>query len=72
MKLFKKDRKPRIAYREQRNGVKKYYVEVWSCYEGGCMWSQDSKETEDLEEAKEMLKQITDKEIILYGVLANN
>ena len=69
MNIFKKDRKPRIAYREQRNGVRKYYVEVWACYESGCMWSQDSKETENLEEAKKALKEITDKEVVGYGVL---
>ncbi len=69
MNIFKKDRKPRIAYREQRNGVRKYYVEVWACYEGGCMWSQDSKETEDIKEAEKMLREISDKEIVNYGII---
>lgn len=67
MGFFSKDKKPRIAFREQRNGVKKYYVEVWACYESGCMWSQDSEETESMAEAREMLKQISDKEIVGYG-----
>ena len=71
MNIFKKDRKPRIAYREQRNGVRKYYVEVWACYECGCMWSQDSKETEDIKEAEKMLREISDKEIVNYGILTN-
>ena len=71
MNIFKKDRKPRIAYREQRNGVRKYYVEVWACYESGCMWSQYSKETEDIKEAEKMLREISDKEIVNYGILTN-
>ncbi|MDD5077198.1 MAG: hypothetical protein PHS18_08915 [Sphaerochaetaceae bacterium] len=71
MNIFKKDRKPRIAYREQRNGVRKYYVEVWACYESGCIWSQDSKETEDIKEAEKMLREISDKEIVNYGILTN-
>ena len=70
MNLFKKDKTPRIAYREQRDGTRRYYVEVWACYESGCMWSQDSRETTDLEEAKTMLKEISDKEIIGYGVIS--
>jgi len=71
MNIFKKkDRKPRIAFREQRNGVRRYYVEVWSCYESGCMYSQDSVETTSLEEAQELLKKISDKEIIGYGVIS--
>ncbi len=65
----RKDRKPRIAYREQCNGTKNYYVEVWACYESGCMWSQDSPETTDIKKAQKMLKEITDKEIVRYGVL---
>ena len=69
MGFFKKNRRPRIAYKEQRNGVRLYYIETWQCYTSGCMWSQDSEETEDLEEAKKMLIEITDKEIIKYGVI---
>lgn len=72
MSLFKKkDRKPRIAYDEQRNGVKHYYVETWNCYGiAGCMWSQNSKKTTDIKEAKKILKDITDEEIVKYGHLS--
>lgn len=66
---FKDRKKPRIAFREQRNGVKHYYVEVWACYESGCMWSQGSKETTSLKTAHKYLKEITDKEIVSYGVI---
>ena len=70
MSIFKrKDREPRIAYRLQRDGAKLYYVEVWACYESGCMWSQDSKETKSLKTAQKLLKEISDKEIIGYGVV---
>lgn len=71
MSIFKKEEKtPRLAYKEQRNGVRIYYVQVWACYESGCMWSQDSKETTDIAEANTMLKEIRDKEIVSHGVLS--
>lgn len=71
MGLFsKRDRLPRIAYREQRNGVKHYYVESWKCYESGCYYLQDSAETTSYEKAQKMLKEITDKEIVKYGVIS--
>jgi len=66
----KKDKKPRIAFREQRNGVREYYVQVWASYPSGSMWSQESKTTRDIEEAKRLLKKITDEEIIGHGVLS--
>lgn len=69
MSWFRKDRKPRIAYRLQRDGTRIYFVEVWACYESGCMWSQDSKETTSLKTAHKYLKEITDKEIIGHYVL---
>jgi hypothetical protein len=64
-----KDKTPRIAFREQRNGVRRYYVEVWASYDTGSMWSQDSIETTDIEEAKKLLQEIRDKEIVACGVL---
>lgn len=70
MNIFKKkDKKPRIAYIEQRNGTRRYYVEVWSYYGFGWGWMQVSKETEDLEEAKKMSKEIYDKDIVASGIL---
>ena len=67
--FWKKDHLPRIAFREQRNGVRRYFVEVWACYESGCMYSQDTKEYELLEDAKKELKRITDEEIVRCGVI---
>ena len=64
-----KNRKPRLAFREQRNGIKRYFVEVWACYESGCMWSQESREIENFEDAKKVLKEISDKKIIGYGII---
>jgi hypothetical protein len=73
MNIFKReDKTPRSAFREQRNGVKIYYVEVWASYESGSMWSQESKVTTDLEEAKKLLQEIRDKEIVACGVLTTN
>ena len=69
MKLFKKDRKPRIVFVENRAGIKTYYVETYKCYESGCMYSQESLETKDLEKAQEWLEIITNNEIIKFGVL---
>lgn len=70
MSIFsRKDRKPRIAYREQRNGVKHYYVETWECYPDGCDYYQDSRETTSLKKAEQMLKKITDEEIIGRGII---
>jgi hypothetical protein len=69
--LFKKqDRPPRIAYREQRDGTKNYYVEVWGTYD--CLdyyYMQDSKETTSLEEAQKMLQEIANKEIVRHGIV---
>lgn len=69
LNFFKREHKPRIAYREQRNGVRRYYIQTYNCYESGCMWSQNSKETEDLKEAERMLKEFCDKEIIKCGII---
>lgn len=70
MGLFtRKDRKPRIAYRLQRDGTKIYYVERWCTYESGSYYSQDSKETTSLKKAEQYLKEITDKEIVGWGVI---
>jgi hypothetical protein len=70
MSIFsKKDRKPRLAYRLQRDGTKIYFVESWQCYESGCMWSQNSQETKSLKTAQKYLKEITDKEIVGQYVL---
>ena len=65
--FWKKDRLPRIAYREQRNGVRKYFVEVWASYETGNYYSQDSAEFDSLEDAQKTLKNITDREIVKCG-----
>lgn len=65
----KKEHLPRIAYRQQRDGTKIYFVEVWSCYESGCQYSQESKETKLLNVAKAYLKKISDEEIVKMGVL---
>ncbi len=69
MGFFNKDRKPRIAYREQRNGVKQYFIEVWGDDGAGSRFMQDSKLTESLEEAEKMLKEISDKEIVEGGII---
>lgn len=60
----KKEKKPRIAYREQRDGTKIYFVETWQCYPNGCFYSQNSKETTNLGEARKMLKQLSEREIV--------
>jgi protocatechuate 3,4-dioxygenase beta subunit len=67
--MFGKDHKPRIAFNEQRNGVRHYYVEVWACYESGCMYSKESETTTSLPKAQKMLKKITDEEFIKSGVI---
>lgn len=70
MSIFrKKERRPRIAYREQRDGTRHYYIEVWACYESGCMYSQKTETTKSLEKAQRWLKTITDTEIINHGVI---
>lgn len=70
MGIFKReDKKPRIAYRLQRDGTKVYYVERWCLYPDGYMWSQDSPETKSLSQAKRYLKKITDEEIVGWGVV---
>ena len=65
----REDKKPRIAFREQANGVKQYYVEVWACYESGYMWSQDSKITLSLEDAERELQQRLNTQIVETGFL---
>ena len=36
MSIFKfRDKKPRIAFREQRDGTKHYFVETYKVYESG-------------------------------------
>ena len=67
MSIFsKKDRKPRIAYKLLRDGTRLYFVEVWACYESGCMWSQSSVRTTSIKTARKLLKEISDKEITYY------
>lgn len=68
MSFFKK-KEPRIAFEQRRDGGVTYFVETWKCYESGCMWSQESKRTDDLDEAKKMLEEIRNKEIVRRGAL---
>jgi hypothetical protein len=73
MGIFKyKDKKPRIAFREQRDGTRHYFVETWKCYESGCSYFQESEETTSIEKAEKMLEKITNKEIVGYGIVSTN
>lgn len=67
--FLKRDKKPRIAFRQQRDGTRKYFVESWHCYESGCFYGQESKEVDTLEEAQALLQEISDKEVVSYGVV---
>ena len=68
--FFKKNRPPRIAFRETRDGTRYYRVEVWSTYDGlDYYYAQESKEVTSLEEAQELLKEITNKETVNHGVI---
>lgn len=70
--FLKRDRPPRIAYRETRDGTRYYYVEKWGTYD--CLdyfYMQESKETTDILEATKMLDEIKSKETVGYGVLEN-
>lgn len=70
MGIFKfRDKKPRIAFREQRDGTRHYFVETYKIYESGGGYYQDSPETRSLKKAKKMLEDITNKEIVSHGVL---
>jgi len=69
--IFKrKEKEPRIAFREQRDGIRRYFVEIYDTYDGlDYYYMQNSSETTDIVEAEKMLKEITDKQIIRYGVI---
>ena len=71
--FLKKDRPPRIAYRETRDGTRYYYVEKYTTWDGlGYCYSQESKETTNILEAQEMLEAIKAKETIKHGVLGDD
>ena len=65
----KKERKPRIAFREQRDGKRRYFIESYGCFGMDCFYSQNSKEVETLDEAQQLLRDITDKEIVNIGTI---
>ena len=70
--FLKRDRPPRIAFRETRDGTKYYYVEKWGTYDGlDYYYMQESKETTNILEATKMLDEIRAKETIGHGVLNN-
>ncbi len=68
-KLVNKEHEPRLAFRTRRNGTTEYCVETWQCYEYGCFYSSKTEWVEDRKLAEKMLKDITDQEIISWGVV---